>query len=317
MIKVESKRLDMDDCRALAKIAVSARKGTPLESDSDVEKFASDIKSVSTNDDYEILTASDEEGNVVGWIYYYVAIPSMTFINGFQPIVSELNESERTALSLVEASKRSVVERGHSRLEVELRLESDAHREYSEKFVEWYTKCGFQFAAEEVHMTSDLSRIALPDLNLPQGCMLSNFSEVPYEMLEGPGFQTLKNSKEGLFLSMGLPEQKVTLEYFFDKSRPYVEDASLILEREGEIIGFVITHLSDDGPEIGPVGLVPEARGQGLASYLLSYVLKTLKDIGSTKVHLDTTITNLPAQRLYRKYGFDDVYYKQFYYWSP
>ena len=317
MIRVESKKLNVDDCRALAEITVSARKGTPLESDSDVEKFASDIKSVSTNDVYEILTASDEEGNVVGWIYYYVAIPSMTFINGFLPFVGEIHESEKIARSLIEASKKNVVERGHSRLEVELRLETDAQREYSEEFVQWYCECGFQLAAEEVHMSSDLSRIELPDLSLPQGCMLRNFSEVSYDMLEGPGFQTLKNSKEGLFLSMGLPEQKVTLEYFFDKSRPYVEDASLILEREGEIIGFVITRSDDDGPEIGPVGLVPEARGQGLASYLLGHVLKSLKDIGSTRVHLDTTITNLPAKKLYRKYGFEDVYYKQFYYWSP
>jgi ribosomal-protein-alanine N-acetyltransferase len=317
MIQVESKKLNSDDCEVLARLTVSARKGTPLESDRDVEEFARNIKSVSTNDDYEILTASDEEGNVVGWIYYYVAIPSMTFINGFLPVVGEIHESEKIAWFLIEESKRSVVERGHSRLEVELKLETDAQREYSEKFVEWYCECGFQLAAEEVHMNSDLSTIELPDLDLPQGCMLRSFSEVSYDMIEGPGFQTLKNSKEGLFLSMSLPEQKVTLEYFFDKSRPYVEDASLILERESEIIGFVITRLSDDEPEIGPVGLVPEARGQGLASYLHGRVLKSLKDIGSTRVYLDTTITNLPAQKLYRRYGFEDVYYKQFYYWSP
>jgi ribosomal-protein-alanine N-acetyltransferase len=75
--------------------------------------------------------------------------------------------------------------------------------------------------------------------------------------------------------------------------------------------------LKDDEPEIGPVGLVPEARGQGLASYLLVSILGSLKDSGSTSAYLDTTITNLPAQKLYRKYGFEDVYYKQFYYWSP
>ena len=136
-------------------------------------------------------------------------------------------------------------------------------------------------------------------------------------MLEGPGFQTLENSKEGLFLSMSHAEQKITLEYFFDKSKPYIEDASLILEKNGEIIGFVITRLNDDEHEIGPVGIVPEARGQGLASYLLVRVLESLKDSGSTSAYLDTTITNHPAKKLYKKYGFKDVYYKQFYYWSP
>lgn len=166
-------------------------------------------------------------------------------------------------------------------------------------------------------MKSDLSAIELPGIDLPQGYVLRSFSEVSYDMLEGPGFQTLKNSKEGLFLSMSHAEQKVTLEYFFDHSKPYVEDASLVLEKEGEIVGFVITRLRDDEPEIGPVGLIPEARGQGLASYLLVRVLESLKDIGSTSAYLDTTITNLPAQKLYKKYGFEEVYYKQFYYWSP
>jgi ribosomal-protein-alanine N-acetyltransferase len=218
---------------------------------------------------------------------------------------------------LIEASKRDTVERGQSRLEIELVFPSDDHRAHSEKYVEWYRKCGFQFAAEEVHMKSDLSTIELPELDLHQGYIVRKFSEVSYDMLEGPGFQTLKNSKEGLFLSMSHAEQKITLEYFFDKSKPYIDDASLILEREGEIIGFVITRLKDDEPEIGPVGLIPEARRKGLANYLLVRVLESLKDIGSTSAYLDTTITNLPAQKLYRKYGFEDVYYKQFYYWSP
>ncbi len=317
MNQVESRKLSAKDCEALARITISARKNTPMESKRSVEEVTRNIESLSTNEDFQILTASDEKGRVVGWTYYYVAFPLMTFISGFLPLVDEKQESEDIALSLIEASKRGVIDRGHSRLEIELVFPTDTHRKHSERFIEWYRKCGFQFAAEEVHMKSDLSAIELPEIELPKRCVLRNFSEVSYDRLEGPGFQTLKNSKEGLFLSMSPAEQKVTLEYFFDRSKPYVEDASLILERESEIIGFVITRLKDDEPEIGPVGLVPEARGQGLASYLLTRVLKSLKDIGSTSVYLDTTITNLPAQKLYRKYGFEDVYYKQFYYWSP
>ncbi|MBY8998211.1 MAG: GNAT family N-acetyltransferase [Candidatus Thorarchaeota archaeon] len=317
MIKVESKKLSSEECKVLANITKSARKGTPLESERTVEDVARGIEDLSTNDAFQILIASDENGNIVGWTYYYVAFPLMDFINGFFPLVDENNEPEKIALSLIEAAKRDTVERGQSRLEIELEFPTDAHRAHSEEYVEWYRKCGFKFAAEEVHMKSDLNAIELSEIDPPQGYTLRNFSEVSYDMLEGPGFQTLKNSKEGLFLSMSHTEQKVTLEYFFDKSKSYVEDASLILAREGEIIGFVITRLKDDEPEIGPVGLVPEARGQGLASYLLVRVLESLKDTGSTTAYLDTTITNTPARKLYKKYGFDDVYYKQFYFWSP
>ncbi len=90
-------------------------------------------------------------------------------------------------------------------------------------------------------MRSNLSTIELPRIDQPEEYLVRMFSEFSYDMLEDTGFRTLKNSKEGLFLSMSHDEQKVTLEYFFDKSKPFIEDASLILEREGEIVGFIIT----------------------------------------------------------------------------
>jgi ribosomal-protein-alanine N-acetyltransferase len=317
MIEVESRKLSPEDCKALAEITVSNRKNTPLQSNRSVGDVALGIEKLSSNDSFQILVASDEQGKFVGWIHYYTAFPLMAFISGFEPVVEEMHESEKIALSLIEASKKNIAESGHSRLEIEIELPTDEHRSYSKKIVEWYRKCGFQFAAEEVHMKSDLSTTELPEIDLPKSYTLRKFSEVSYNMLEGPGFQTLKNSKEGLFLSMSHAEQKVTLEYFFDNSKPYIDDASLILEKEDEIIGFVITRMKEDKPEIGPIGLVPEARGQGLGSYLLVRVLRNLRESGSNIAYLDTTITNLPAQKLYRRYGFEDVYHKQFYFWSP
>jgi ribosomal protein S18 acetylase RimI-like enzyme len=317
MFQVESRKLSSEDCKALAGITIANRKNTPLESNKSVEEVALGIEKLSSNGNYQILVASDERGKLVGWIHFYTAFPLMAFISGFNPVVDEMHESERIALSLIEASKQNIAKSEHTRLEIEIELPTDSHRSHSKKIVEWYRKCGFKFAAEEVHMKSDLNAIELPEKDLPDGYRLRNFSEASYDMLEAAGFPTLKNSKEGLFLSMSHAEQKVTLEYFFDKSRPYIEDASLILEREGEIIGFVITRSRNNEPEIGPVGVVPDARGQGLGSYMLVHVLRNLRDLGSNMAYLDTTITNLPAQKLYRKYGFEDVYYKQFYYWSP
>ena len=314
MVQIKIDKLSFEDCKELARLNISTRKGTPLESNQSVDEIAKSIRGLSSNDGFRILTAY-EDGSIVGWLYYYVAFPLMTFISGFYPVVD--SGSKEIARALIEAAKVDTVERGHSRLEIEIEFPSDSHRNHSKSIVDLYRKCGFQVAAEEIHMKSDLSSIELPQVDLPQGYTLRNFSDVSYDMLEGQGFRTLIDSKEGLFLSMSPAEQKVTLKYFFDKSKPYVEDASLILEREGEIIGFVITRLKDDAPDIGPVGLVPEARGKGLGSYLLVRVLSSLKDIGSTSAYLDTTITNHPAQKLYRKYGFEDVYYKQFYYWSP
>ncbi|MFW9959268.1 MAG: GNAT family N-acetyltransferase [Candidatus Odinarchaeota archaeon] len=164
-------------------------------------------------------------------------------------------------------------------------------------------------------MKCDLSTAALHKIDTLEGYAIKRFSEVSYKILEEVGFRILKESKEGLFLSMSHDEQIVILQYFFGKSRPYIDEASLILERDGEIVGFVITRIGDDSePDIGPVGLVPELRGKGLESFLLTNVLKILRDSGSNSVSLDTTVVNTPAQKLYRKFGFKDIHHKHFYY---
>ena len=317
-IRVRSRELTEEDCRILAEITESARKGTPMESKMAVDTLAINIEKLSKSDEYHVLTASDENGNLVGWTYYYISFPLMAFINGYYPVVDDVNDSERTTLSLIEASKKDIVELGqHSRLEIEIIFYSEAHRAYYKRLVDSYQKCGFRFAAEEKHMKLDLRTIELPESELPQGYLVKKLSEVSYDQLVNPAFQTLNNSKEGLFLSLSHAEQEITLQYWFDKSKPYVDDASLILQKGRNVVGFVITRPTDDGPEIGPIGLVPDVRGKGLASYLLSSVLENLKNSSAASANLDTTVINSPAQKLYRKYGFEDVYHKQFYFWSP
>ncbi len=317
MIRVESKKLSSEDCQALARITISAKKGTPLESDKSVGEIAAGIEKLSSSNEVQLLVAQDEGGVILGWIYYYVDIPPMAFINGFFPIIEPTDRSEEIALAIIEAAKRYTIERGFTRLEIEMKLQTDAHRTTSQKYVNWYEKCDFQFAAEEVHMSSDLTSLNLLSTNLPKNCILKKLAEVSYDQLEKAGLQTFNDSEDDLFLSMKHAEREVNLKYFFDMSKPFIEDASLILERDGKVIGFVITRMRDNDAEIGPIGLVPEARGQGLANYLLGYALKNLKDNGLTRATLDMSIANKPARKLYKKYGFEDVYYKQFYFWSP
>ena len=316
-IRLGSSNLNTEDCKDLARLTKSARKGTPLESNKSIDDIAKGFERLSTDENYHLLTALDEEENPVGYIYYYLGFSLMAFIGGFLPLVDEKAGSEAVAISLIEASKKDIVENGFTRLEIEMEFPTNAHRSYSERFVELYRKCGFNFAAEEMHMRSDLRAIDLPDIEIPQGYLMKKFSEVSYNQIEETAFHVLQDSKEGLFLSMSQAEREITLQYWFDKSKPCIDDASLILQRDGNVVGFVITRPTDDGLEIGPVGLLPEDRGKGIASYLLASVLGNLKNSGATSVDLDTTVINFPAQKLYRKYGFEDVYYKQFYYWSP
>jgi ribosomal protein S18 acetylase RimI-like enzyme len=316
MITVESRHLSQTECQRLAELTLSARKGTPIETGKTLKETTASIEQLSANTDFQILIAQDDRGAIVGWTYDYVGFPLMTFISGFFPLIDPTHDSEAIALALIEAEKRKIGEFGHNRLEIELELPTKDHREHSERLVTWYRKCGFQFAAEEVHMTSDLNAITLPPLDPPKDCTLRRFSEYSFEQLEVPGFRVFENSRDDLFLSMSPAEQKVTLEHFFDHSNPLIDEASLILEQHDKIIGFVITKKKEEA-DIGPIGVVPEARGQGLGTYLLVTALRAIKECGMNVAGLDMSINNEPARKLYQRYGFKDAYYKQFYYWSP
>ncbi len=317
MIRVESKKLTSEECDVLATLTIAVRKGTVLESERSKKEVTTQLMRFSENDGFQIYVAYDESEDIVGWLNTYVGFPLMTFISGFEPVVHETERAEEIALSLIEAAKRKIVECKRSRLEIELVFPTDAHRVLSEKVIAWYRKSGFEFATEEVHMSANLAAVELLNPDLPEGYILRKFSEIPYEQIEAPGLQTFESSKDALFTSMSHAEQKVTLEHFFDHASPFVEDASLILEQEGSIMGFIITRMNNEVPDIGPIGLVPEARGQGLGTYLLVCALKNIRDSGHKKVELDTSITNHPAKKLYELYGFRAVFYKQFYYWSP
>lgn len=316
MIQVESRKLSSEECNSLAELVIAVGQGTELESEKSYEDIVEEIKKYSEHDAYRIYVAFNEFGAIVGWLNTYIGFPLMTFISGFEPIVHG-ERAEEIALALIEAAKEDVTKYERSRLEIELVFMKDSHRDLAKQLIDWYQKSDFAFAAEEAHMICDLTNVELPKLELVEGYTTRKFTDVQYEQLEVAGYETFLNGKDRLFLSMSHAEQNVTLKYFFDTSKPFIEEASIILERAGKIVGFIITRMRDDEIDIGPVGLIPEDRGKKLGTFLVVQALKNLIENGHSKVGLDMSRDNHTARKLYERYGFKDVYYKQFYYWSP
>ena len=92
--------------------------------------------------------------------------------------------------------------------------------------------------------------------------------------------------------------------YNFFKSA--LDDIFLVLEKEGEIIGYIITCVCHDLEKavILRIAVHPEHRGKGAAGILIRTCLDILveKDIGV--VELDVELISRGAIRLYEKFGF-------------
>ena len=300
----------------LAKMTINARKGTPLEVKKSMEELAKDIERMSSDESNHVLVAVDN-GSLVGWIQYYVGFPHMSFIEDFLPVVDSSYDVESIAPQLIEAAKRNITDLEYTRLEIMLVLRTENHRKEAENLIHWYLECGFNFAAEEVHMRCDFSNVDVKTQAPPEGYSIKKFSEVSSSLLEEVCIEIFAHGKDALFCSMNHAEQLVTAGYFFDRTRSFHDEASPILMQGDKIVGFVITRMKGDEAEIGPVGLTEEARGKGLGSFLFAYSLMRIKNDGFSQAYLDMSRDNDPARKLYTKFGFEDEYHKQFYYWSP
>ena len=93
------------------------------------------------------------------------------------------------------------------------------------------------------------------------------------------------------------------IENFF---RSALKDIFLVLEKEREIVGYVITCVCHDLEKavILRIAVHPDHRGQGAAGILMRTCLDILvqKDIGV--VELDVELVSRGAIRLYEKFGF-------------
>jgi ribosomal-protein-alanine N-acetyltransferase len=80
------------------------------------------------------------------------------------------------------------------------------------------------------------------------------------------------------------------------------------------ITGFAGFWLVEDEAHIGTLALHPAWRGRGLGEQLLAALLRRAADLGARLVTLEVRAGNHVAQRLYRKYGFEEVGRRKAYY---
>lgn len=88
-----------------------------------------------------------------------------------------------------------------------------------------------------------------------------------------------------------------------------LENRSVLIARgraRDQILGFLSYRVdaSERKASIQLLGVRPEARGRGIADGLISSAIENFGEAGVEEVEVVTQSSNIPAQRLYQKYGF-------------
>ena len=90
---------------------------------------------------------------------------------------------------------------------------------------------------------------------------------------------------------------------------PWSESEFMDLKKSGcEIVasdnGFIVWRTVADEAEIISIGVAPDARRSGIAGALILLMEQELKKSSVVNVFLEVSEVNVPAKKLYEKYGF-------------
>jgi ribosomal-protein-alanine N-acetyltransferase len=87
-----------------------------------------------------------------------------------------------------------------------------------------------------------------------------------------------------------------------------------VAELDEKIVGMIVVWLIVDEAHVATIATHPDFRRKGIARQLLSHALRKLIEQGARSSFLEVRESNLAAQELYRKFGYEETGRRRRYY---
>ena len=87
-----------------------------------------------------------------------------------------------------------------------------------------------------------------------------------------------------------------------------------VAEVDGRIVGMIVVWLLVDEAHVATLATHPNFRRRGIARKLLSYALQHLINEGAQSSFLEVRASNIAAQEMYRKFGYEESSRRRRYY---
>ncbi len=82
----------------------------------------------------------------------------------------------------------------------------------------------------------------------------------------------------------------------------------------GQVVGISLLHIVFEESHILKIGVDPSMRRRGIGRNLLAYVLARAENDGATECWLEVRVSNIVAQTMYQRAGFEFVTQRNEYY---
>lgn len=88
----------------------------------------------------------------------------------------------------------------------------------------------------------------------------------------------------------------------------------LIVEVDQKVVGYCGVWIIVDEAHITNIALLPEYRGLKLGEALMAKVMELAREMDAIRMTLEVRVSNVRAQNLYRKFGFEEGAIRKQYY---
>ena len=92
--------------------------------------------------------------------------------------------------------------------------------------------------------------------------------------------------------------------YTLSLKRPRSYEYFYVARHENTIVGYIVFSILHEEAHILNLAVPIACRRQGIAKYLLASALNMIQTHHGREVFLEVAVSNLPAQYLYRRFGF-------------
>lgn len=129
---------------------------------------------------------------------------------------------------------------------------------------------------------------------------------------------TVRDLEAVLAIAAASPEAAAWTRQMYEEILAHPESYScLVVELGGCVVGFTCFRVVGGDAELLNLAVLPSFRRQGIGSFLVKQTLLEVAEKGATRIFLEVRDSNLPALRLYERFGFQPVRRRPGYYTNP
>ena len=320
MFEITIQKLYDVDLDELVKFSYETLQSSPLRDEYRTVAELEQTFSKMAEDDNEILFLARDSNTreILGKLKIYTGLPEMAFISKWDPVVKSCKTKEAIAQSLVKRAKKYTKHKGYNRLEAYLSPIKEEYEKTRKVYQYLYEREGFHKVTEEASMRVEMDKWIPPTrvTSLPEGYAYEEMGKRTEEETLEAFHETFKLGNDRLYLDMSLSQQRIANKYWFNRIKP-IHPTSLFVIHDDKIVGFSIGHVNDDYINLGPIGLLPEHRGKGIARAILYEGMKRIQDDTDIRyAELEVDVTNSRALKLYTMFGFSEQYRQEYYAWT-